>query len=413
MLKGDPSIIDAFYLRELKKQLEKKSGISIQEFNDCKTLSDFFIQQGLAISAHTFARFYGLLKENHRPYTSTLNLICLYLGFESYSNFCATIKDELTYALHSPTAIFGTGDYSFIALEIAIINNDWDSMKALLETIDKSIFRYQDLVIVLGNAVRAHPLQEAIIKELTTIENGRWLFFECFVDEDDHNHYYSNALKHYYQNVNSKPGNQLFLHCFLASKAIYNHQPIEKSTMGFLRNNNFSVEGLHFHEISRLFELQILLDHQNNQLEKRLVAQLDKIIETTSSYVHYDACWLLARSIKALAFSGMLKKAMTYTPFQSLVYHRFKQINANIESIGELIIQFVGHAFFLNKKEHDLIIPPSKIGVKHDNETQARILIEAATAQLYASQPVKSILDKNILSFARKTGQTWVFELLN
>jgi hypothetical protein len=50
--------------------------------------------------------------------------------------------------------------------------------------------------------------------------------------------------------------------------------------------------------------------------------------------------------------------------------------------------------------------------VKHDNETNARILIEAATASLYAQNSVKSILDTNIHSFAKQTGQTWVFELL-
>jgi hypothetical protein len=48
----------------------------------------------------------------------------------------------------------------------------------------------------------------------------------------------------------------------------------------------------------------------------------------------------------------------------------------------------------------------------HDNETNSRIAIEAATSLLYAEEKIKSILEKNVYSFAKKTGHTWLFELL-
>ena len=139
---------------------------------------------------------------------------------------------------------------------------------------------------------------------------------------------------------------------------------------------------------------------------------MDRIIEATHFHNHHDACWILVRSIKALAFAGQLKKAMTYSPFNQLVFERFQTCTNKIESIAELIIQFVGHAYFVKNQKIEAQFPPSKIAVKHDNETNARILIEAATASLYAQNSVKSILDTNIHSFAKQTGQTWVFELL-
>ena len=408
----EKSLHDTFYFRELKIRLEIVSKIEIKEFNDCKQLSFLFHKMKLAISAHTFARFFGILKENHRPYTSTLNLISEFLGFRSYNDFCITIKNEINQALYAPQDLFKTGNYSLIALEIAIANNDWNGMKNILASVDKSKFNNQDLVITLGNAVRVHPFQQEMLKELNKIENGRWLFYECYVDEDDRNNYYSNALKNYYQLSNSNPSNQLFLECFLASKAIYSNQSSDLSKFNLIGITNFPINELHFHEISRLFEIQLLLDFQNNKIKKSLLSHLDKICEISLNYVHYDACWIVARILKALSFSGMLKKAMEYSPFNSLVFKLFKQINATIESIGELIIQFVGHAYFLKNQKNEIQFPPLKIGIKHDNETNARILIEAATASLYAQNSTKAVLDKNIHSFAKSTSQTWVFELL-
>ena len=406
------SLNDTFYIRELKKRLEIISTITVKEFNDCKNLSNLLNEKGIAISAHTIARFYCLLKETHRPYTSTLNLLCEYIGYRSYNDFCLNYENEINQALYAPRDLFKTGDYSLIALEIAIANNDWLGMRNILESVNKKQQHHQNLVNTLGNAVRAHPYQNELLKELNMIENGRWLFYECYVDEDDRNNYYSNALKEYYIAASTKVGNQLFLQCFLASKAIYQNQKIDINSYKLIQINNLSFDNLHFHEISRLLEINLLIDHQLKKLNKTILSHLDKICMTTSGYNHYDKCWILARSLKALSYAGMLKQAMSYSPFNTLVLECFKKTTTNIESIGELIIQFVGHVFFVLNQKIEVQFPPSKIAVKHDNETNARIVIEAATASLYAKKSVKKILENNIHSFAKQTGQTWVFELL-
>ena len=406
------SLYDSFYVRELKKRLERDTSISVTEFQDCKQLSSLLNSKGFDISAHTFARLFGILKIEHRPYTSTLNILCEFLGYNSYAAFCAQKSQEIEQALYAPTDAFETGDYSFIALEIAIASNDWLSTSQLLDVFDTNSLQKNEIVMLLGNAVRNHPAQQDLLKELINSANGRYLFYESYVDEDDLNGYYSKALEQYYKTASSKPGHQLFLKCFLASKSIYSDQTIDLNDFNLIELNTISKEQLHFHELSRLYEIQLLLDFKNNKIKGSLLSHLDRIIEATHFHNHHDACWILVRSIKALAFAGQLKKAMTYSPFNQLVFERFQTCTNKIESIAELIIQFVGHAYFVKNQKIEAQFPPSKIAVKHDNETNARILIEAATASLYAQNSVKSILDTNIHSFAKETGQTWVFELL-
>jgi hypothetical protein len=51
-----------------------------------------------------------------------------------------------------------------------------------------------------------------------------------------------------------------------------------------------------------------------------------------------------------------------------------------------------------------------RIQEKHLNETNARIAIESATAILYASQPIKKIIEKNLNTFAKSNGQSWLLQ---
>ena len=78
---------EEFFIKQLKNEIVRKVGFTINEFQDCKSLSDELAQLKITISAHTVARFFGLLKEEHRPYTSTLNLFSNYLGLDSFQHF--------------------------------------------------------------------------------------------------------------------------------------------------------------------------------------------------------------------------------------------------------------------------------------------------------------------------------------
>jgi hypothetical protein len=98
--------------------------------------------------------------------------------------------------------------------------------------------------------------------------------------------------------------------------------------------------------------------------------------------------------------------------YSEMVLKLYREMDNKIESIGELIIQFTVHSFQKKIVKNATIFPPVRISAAHDNETNSRLVIEASTSLLYADGEIKSMLEKNVYSFAKKTGHSWVFELL-
>jgi hypothetical protein len=85
-------------------------------------------------------------------------------------------------------------------------------------------------------------------------------------------------------------------------------------------------------------------------------------------------------------------------------------MSSRISSVGELILQYVCHSTF---KAENILNPPKAIISSHFNETQSRIVVEAATAYLYAEEPIKKMIVKNLEPFANRTGNNWIFDLIN
>jgi hypothetical protein len=414
---------DHLYLRELCSRLQKHLLIEVKEFNDCKLASEKLLKSGFVISAHTLARFFGILKSNHRPYTSTLNLMCQYIGADSFAAFCNEVKQKTEHALYSPVDAFKTGPFSLITLEIALANEDWKSVQEIVGNFQVSNPFKNELVMLLGKSVRYSHKRELLLKKLIEIEHGRLLFYESYVDEDDPGGYYSHALKKYYKSSFSNSKNQLFLHCFIMSKAIYLNEVVDLTLLkSSVLNLDAPFKKLHFHEISRYLELQILLDFKKGFLKSNLINHLEQVTELTAGYVYndkctqellnHDRCWIVARSLKALSFSGFLKDALKHDGFRMLIEELYRGSSKNIGSIAELIIQFVVHGMSKPLGKGNDYFPPKRITALHDNETHSRIVIEAATSLLYAEDKIKPILEKNVYSFAKKTGHTWLFELL-
>jgi hypothetical protein len=414
---------DYLYLRELSSRLQKHLLIEVKEFSDCKNASEKLAKKGFVISAHTLARFFGVLKSNHRPYNTTLDLMCKFTGIDSYTAFCKDVKQKTEHALYGPIDAFKTGPFSLITLEIALANEDWKSVQEIVSNFRIDDPFKNDLVMLLGKSVRYSQKRELLLKKLIEIEHGRHLFYESYVDEDDPGGYYSHALKKYYQSSFSNSDSQLFLRCFLLSKAIYLNEPIDLTLLkSHLFNVDLSFKELHFHEISRYLELQILLDFKKGFLKNNLLNHLEKIIELSSGYIHndkctqefmnHDRCWIVARSLKALAFAGFLKDALKQDSFKLHIEQLYIESSKNIRSIAELIIQYALHGINKQNGKINDSFPPKRITSLHDNETNSRIAIEAATSLLYAEEKIKSILEKNVYSFAKKTGHTWLFELL-
>ncbi|MEN9400551.1 MAG: hypothetical protein RL632_1654 [Bacteroidota bacterium] len=405
-------IKDDFFHIELRKAIRLKSEKRMVEFHECVALSEQFSMLGIPISAHTLARFFGVLETKHRPYTSTLDLLSQYIGHNSFTKFCSALSENLDSALFSPKDTFSTGAYSLVAFELAIAENDWKTMNDLLESVHLNDPFTYELVMYLGSAVRRHPNKKDFLNALSQSKSGRWFFYECFVDEDDENNYYSDALLAYYAKSPIPAGNQIFIKCFLAVKSIYAGKSIRAEDFGWIQMESISLDQLHFHEISRVLELRILIDHVNKQLTHSLITHLDLVCEISSKMAHFDACWILARTIKALSFSGVYRAALSYSTFADTVIKRFHENPTRIHSIGELILQCAGHNYYLHVKNERFNFPPTKLSFRHDNETKSRILVESATALMYAEEPVKTMLKKNLHAYSVNTHQTWINALI-
>lgn len=409
MMEFSRELNEQLFLRELSMRIQNKAEIHAENFSDCTLISIKLAHSGIQISAHTLARFFGLLKEKHRPYNSTLDLLCTYIDFGSFKDFCKQTRLRLESELCGPRDVFQTGSFSFIALEIAIVNSDWINVKRILSDLnDANPFEYE-LVMFLGNSVRKHPKRSEFIRQLASFDIGRKLFFESFVDEDDPDGYFSEALLKYYARTASSFGNNLFLHTFIGTKKIYHNSIVNKIDLPF---QEIVFRNLHFHEISRYLECQILVDHQQGVLERKLNHYIEILLKNCENRPIDECSWILARPIKALAFTKQLKKVLASKEIETYLINHYFLIYDQIKSIADLIIQFVVHCHFKFHKKKSIELSPLKIQYKHDNETNARILIESATACLYAPETIKDMLKNNVNSFANKTGQTWVSHLM-
>ena len=105
------SLEENFFVAELKKKIEEKVGFTIYEFQDCKSLSATLTQLKLAVSAHTLARFFGLMKNDHRPYTSTLNLLANFLDFDYFHHFKNDVFNSNNFSLKNQMCSFKAGDF--------------------------------------------------------------------------------------------------------------------------------------------------------------------------------------------------------------------------------------------------------------------------------------------------------------
>ena len=401
---------ESYYIGQFKRKLEGKIGFRILQFHDCRVFSALLAKEKITVSAHTLARFFGLMKENHRPYTSTLNLLSDYLGYESFAFFCNEIDKSKADSLFNERGM-SIGDFSFTALELAIYSNDWKSVQMLLDSFEfKCGTEKNDMTMFLGNAVRQHAEKDDFLKALIEIENGRHLFFEAFVDEDDPGNYYSNALTKYYTTTKKEIESTLFHTCFVNTKKIYLNQKVEHKDVNFIRFESLQMDKLHFHQISRLYELKILVELSNANFNNKMDKYIGEVLSLLPEYTAYEKSWILARIIKALAYTKSLKNALNLNEFKTAIYQTYVALNGKIDSIAELILQLTVNSYKDIFKVETYTL--ARIQEKHLNETNARIAIESATAYLFAEKQVKAILDKNLIPFSQKTGNAWVLEML-
>jgi hypothetical protein len=398
------------FYRSLCDKIIETSGLSVSNFKECENLAREMEGKGYTISSHTLARFFGILPFR-KTYPATLDILVNYVGYSSFSHYIEQETQFIERGLNAPGKLFDFGAYSMISLELAIETNDKKSIQELLASVDMNHPGKVQVTQLLGRMVRASKNKRELLQTLISFENGRRLFYESYVDEDDANGYFSNALESYYLQHATTINTKLFGHCYLISKGIYSNKSFNHLLVEFEQfPKDENSDQLHFHELSRLIETQILIDGIAKKIDKTYSIYLDKLLSYENEFDNHSFAWLLARPLKAFAFNGLLRKILQTKQFSEAILRCYRQ--SKVESTAELILQYVVHANFKNSDELYFHPPLRLQSVTHQNENNARVILESSTSYIFAEEKEKVLLKKNIHTFAKQTGQTWVFDLL-
>ena len=80
-------IFDKLLFSSIKEDIIIKSGLRIQTFSDCVSLSRLLESDKLSLSAYTIGRMFGIIKSDSKPYISSVSILLDYLGFSSIENY--------------------------------------------------------------------------------------------------------------------------------------------------------------------------------------------------------------------------------------------------------------------------------------------------------------------------------------
>ena len=396
------------YYQSLKIDIAQRAELSMQHYSDCLLLSDRMESEGITLSPHTIARFFGFLP--HRKfYPATLYAFCNYLGFESFESYKIHKQHSRKDSLLIGSSFFLNPTYSKYSFQIAIehLNSKWINQH--LEVIDNENPEIEELAHLTGFLVRKSIQKKKLLDILIQQEKGRCLFYERFVDEDDPDNYFSEALKANYLAAVKTPNNQLFYFTYLISNAIYKSKYLNTDWIVNFNKLILSIDfkQLHFHEFSRLIEVKMLLSSESKK-NTSITALLDWYLSEIKILDSASRSWCLARILKSLSYTKHLNIFLNNQEALLLLDNTY--FETNVSSIGELIVQYF--YFLFTDSGLNLRTPRVLTSGFTDNEYATRLCVESATRLLFSSEPEKSVLFNYLKTYCRSSGNQWVINSL-
>ena len=402
------------YIQSICNQIERKLGFRIKNIASAKSFSDSLAIQKLYVSSHTIARLFGVVKPFRTPYKETLNILANYLDYCNWEDFCenqTNIPFDTNYFLTE-----ASDGFSLAVLQSALVNEDLNSLKTIFKNVKDNeskaiVFSAAELI---GLHVRTSKNQEALLKFLAENSMGHLFFYECFVDEDNVDNYFYDALIHYYLPKVTNNYRLLFALGYIISQKAYKEQVASEYIPHFIEITQIiSKEKCHFHEISRWLECSILIDGFNGVLEDTLELHVNQILESYSFFRNdYEKAWVLARPIKALIQFNCKNKLFNHFEFNTAVDYVIKNQRVGYYSVALYTIQL----YWLCKEiyfKSKIIYTPFRISnTLFQNESDEKLSVEFAIASLFATGDNKKIIDKNLKKFCKEKGTTWVLKLI-
>lgn len=402
------------YLIALCNQLEIRLGFKIKNIADAQKCSEILTLEKLYISPHTIARLFGVVKPFRTPYKDTLKVIARYLNYNDWEDYCnkqTNIPFDPNYFLTE-----ASDGFSLAVLQLALANEDFKALQLILEKANENenlhiLFTAAELI---GAYVRKSKKQRELLQLLANSGIGHLFFYECYVDEDNENNYFSDALVDYYLPNITSDYRKLYVYCFLISQSAHKDQKTSIYGKAFSElATQLDKSKCHFHERSRWIECLILIDGFNDVLQNSWKLHLQELIALSIGLGLNEKAWLLSRSLKALLLFGFKEALFNCHEFNKVVDNLIKNQTKELHSIALYVLQLYWISKSMYFKSRTIYTPFRIHNILFQNESNEKAAIEFAIAAFFASGDNKQIVERNLNSFCEAKGTLWVLKLVN
>ena len=401
------------YIISICNQLETELGFKIKNIAAANKCSGILALEKLFISPHTIARMYGVVKPFRTPYKDTLNVITRYLNYDDWEDFC----NNQTNVPFDPNFFLteASDGFSLTVLELVLINEDFKGLTLILE---KAKFYESETIRftaanLIGAYVRKSNNQKEFLQLLAVSSIGHLFFYECYVDEDNDNNYFSEALINYYLPNIDNDYRRLYVYSFLISQTAHKKQIAAPYIQEFEKLiSHLDKNKCHFHELSRWMECLILIDGYNGVLQNTWKQHLQKLITLSVGFHPNEKIWLFSRSLKALLLFKIKEELFHFNPFNDIIDSIIKKQTKEMHSVALYAIQlyWISKSIYFKSK---IIYTPFRIhNLLFQNESNEKSAIEFAVASLFATGENKKIIDNNLITFCQGKGMNWVVKLI-
>ncbi len=401
------------YIISICSQIENKLGFKIKNISSAQKFSETLESKKLHISAHTIARLFGVIKPFRKPYTETLVILSNYLNFKDWEDFCVNqtnIPFDTNFFLTE-----SSDEFSLAVLQLALENEDFESLQLIFEKVktEENKFIVFSAGEIIGHYVRKTNNKDKFFVFLSKSEVGKMLYYECFVDEDNKENYFSEALIKHYLPCTISDYQKLFVYTFLIGQEVYKNEKQSKYFENFIEITKFlNKKDCHFHLASRWFECAILYDGFSGKLQDTWETHLNEILHNTSKMNIYEKAWVIARPLKAFLHFNFTIQLFSHKEFNVVIDKLIIPSKFNFHSVALYIIQL----YWLKKELHTnskVVFNPFRIPYNlFQNEQDDKTAIEFGIAFLFASGINKKILEKNLRQYCTEKGNSWILKLI-
>ena len=270
-------------IEELKKLTYKKIGFKINTRGDCHNLEEMvYIATKKEISYNTLRRFFGLDKKM-KPSKKTLDIICKFNGYTSYTDFILNYpkhnskqvkevafrylsrgedKSLISFLSSAKTINENLIDIIIIIFRELILQNRYDTIKKLLdqETFNPKHYNYSELIYLsnsIGSQFRKAKSNYNLFYDTNYFNQT---IFTSFVDYSSLNKNYGDYAKYVYAQTKNKDL-KLFSGLLIQFRKVLNNK---KATNCY---ENFVSKYTHPILLSRYMAMKIILEPKKSKLE--------------------------------------------------------------------------------------------------------------------------------------------------